>query len=451
MLQAVKKVLKSPVTMLAAVVLGVAAGLLWPSVVVTWKPVNDIYTALLQVSSIPIMICAITVSIGKLFKGDAAGFLGKFLGASFAMIIAASLVGILIPVVMQDALRPSDEVRVTLAKLESSGNDSITDSFSQLNLHSDNDVANAEEFSVTDFVLDTIPTNIFNSLADSETLQIIFFFIVLGVMLSFIDERYSRPVRTAFEGIFKALYKFVNGLLLFLPVSLLIMMAVLFSDDQMIGIMASTVTFLVAIFAGIGVMIAISAFYLAFFRRIPLGQQAHALKDTFFIALGTASKTATLPFALEAATSGMKLPADTVNGTLPVGSVLFPNGKIVSAATLAVYALIIYNVPIDLSAVGILLMTSILYGLSVSSVPAVISANMISIMLAPFGVPASVMSVIMLSTVQLYAGVSTFAGSFSNLAVSAFVAPRDERMKPAKRTRSAQHEAEGPCGPEEDR
>lgn len=56
-------------------------------------------------------------------------------------------------------------------------------------------------------------------------------------------------------------------------------------------------------------------------------EQAKALKNTFFVAFSTTSKTSTLPFAMEDSISRLGLDRDITQASLPLGSTLIHVGK----------------------------------------------------------------------------------------------------------------------------
>lgn len=424
-----KKITKSPITLIACIILGILTGIFFADFAKSLEPINRIYTALLQICALPIMICAITTSVGKIFNDNFKAFLSKFLALSIALMLVAAIIGVGVPLCMKGFITPSDDTKVMLSKIGHEGEGGISESFEELKLYSTNKVSNDDDFSLPEFIEDTIPKNIFRSLAEESTLQVIFFFIIFGIMLNFINPRYSRPILIAFEGIYKAMYKFVNSILFFLPISIFIMMAVLFSDSQMLGLLSSTASYLVVVYIGI-IIFAIATFIFVKIRcKISIMQQLKSMKSTFFVALGTSSKSATLPVAIEDSINRLKLDSNTINGTLPVSSILFPNGKIVTTATLAIYAMVIYEVDLSVGNIALVVLLCVLYGISITGVPAVLSATMLTIILQPLGIPIDVMSLILLSTVQFYAGISTFVGMYSNLSVSAFVAPKGSQTE----------------------
>ena len=112
-----------------------------------------------------------------------------------------------------------------------------------------------------------------------------------------------------------------------------------------------------------------------------------------------------------------------VEAVLPIGAVMCSTGKIVSTASLAVYATLIYSVELNLTSIFIILFTSILYSIAINGIPGAISATMLGIVLQPLGIPIDLVSVILIATLPLYQGISTFSRIYSNLAVVSLLSP----------------------------
>lgn len=423
-----KKILQSPITLLVSIGLGILSGLYLSIITPFLEPINNIYISLLQVCSLPIIICAITINIGKIFQRSFRIVLKKWIIFTTIVMIISGAIGVLVASGMSNFLVPKDEARVSLSKASDKNNEKkITESFSELEIYDENNISNENDFSLVDFLVGTIPENVFNALANNSTLQVVIFFMIFGTMLTFIDKQYSVPIIDLFEGINAALYKFMDVILLFLPLSVFIMMASLFSDNNMLSMLDSIFDFIIVNYIAITIFILLSFIIIAVSTKCSFKQHLHAMKRTFFVSIGTSSRSAVVPVTIEDSVKKMNLDETTVNSIIPIGTLLCPNGKILTSAVLAVYALIIYESPKNFSTLSIIVLGAILFSISISGISGAASVTMLSIMLQPIGLPTDVISIVLMTAVQFYQGVSTFAGIYSNLAVVSIIAPKKSK------------------------
>lgn len=430
-----KKILQSPITLFISMALGILAGLYLTIIVPFLEPLNNIYISFMQVCSLPIIICTITINIGKIFQRSFHSVLKKWLVSAFIVMLLSSAIGIFVSAGMVNFLTPSDETKIALSKASDNNNEKeITDSFSELKIYDDNDISNKSEFSIIEFLVDLFPQNIFSALSENSTLQVISFFIIFGVMLTLIEKKYSVPIINLFEGINRALYKFINILLLLLPVSVFIMMASLFSNKNMFSILNSLLNFIIVNYVAAIIFIILSFIIITVNSKNSFKQHLHAIKRTFFVAIGTSSRSAAVPVVIEDSIKEMNIDETTVNFVIPIGTIFCPNGKILSSTILAIYALVIYGNSTSINTLFIIIMGSILYSISISGAHGVAAVTMLSIMLQPLGIPTDVMSIILMFSVQFYQGISTFAGVYSNLAVAFLVSPKNRFKNKTKNT-----------------
>ncbi len=416
--------------MFVCIIAGILTGLYLEVVVPFLEPLKNVYVSLLQVCSLPIIICAITINIGKLTQKFFRPILKKWIFFTLIVMLLSCTIGISISCGMKTFLTPSDEAKVALSK-ESETNEEkrITDTFSEINVYGDNDISNESNFSFIEFLVNLVPQNIFNALSNNKTLQVFIFFIIFGFMLSFIEKKYSEPIINLFEGINNALYKFMNVILLFLPFAVFIMMASLFSNSGMLNILQSLMHLIIVTYIAMITLIILSFIVVFIYSKTLLKQHLHAIKRTFFVAIGTSSIQATVPVTIEDSIKEMNADKTSANVVMSIGTIFCPSGKILASAILAIYALIIYGKPINLRTLFIVAVSSILYSICISGASGVASATVLTIILQPLGIPNDVMSIILIFSVQFYQGISTFTSLYSNLAITFLSSPKKHLIK----------------------
>lgn len=421
-----KKFTQNPLVLFASIICGIFFGIYIPGAAFFLTPINSIYTSLLQVTSVPVIIAAITVSVKKITQKEFRGTLKKWVLASLVTALLASAIGVATSVGLTEFLAPSDEAMVSLTTAKNNlNNQEISDSFSELTIYESNNISNDNPFSFVDFLITMVPQNIFESLSDNSTLQIFIFFIILGIMLNFIDDKHSEQIVNLLDGILMALSHFIDILLLFLPVSVFIAMTTLFANGNTISILDSIVDFIIVNYIAMFALIAVSLVVILLCTKTSLKQHLSAMKRTFFVSIGTNTRTAVIPFTIEDSVKTMNSDKTTLNSLLPIGSFLCPNGTILSSTILAVYALIIYNQPFTLNTLVIVAVGAILFSMSKSGGAS--TAAILTLMLQPLAIPSEIMAIILTSASQFYSGISTFTDVYSNLAIATLVSPRNKQ------------------------
>ena len=96
--------------------------------------------------------------------------------------------------------------------------------------------------SIGDIFINIIPKNPFESLSNSEMLQIIFFAIFLGIILTMIPKEKARPVLAFFDGINDAMIKMVMIIMKIAPLGVFALIAGLIGEFESVT-MASISSF----------------------------------------------------------------------------------------------------------------------------------------------------------------------------------------------------------------
>lgn len=420
----VKKILSSPITLFVCIILGVLTGSFVPEVAETLTPFGDIYTSILTISSIPILVCAITLSVSKIANKKCSALIFKFLGGSLALLVIASVIGVVVSLSMQNVMTPNDSAKIELLKLNQSADSYISDSFQDLEFYGENGSNESEANPVMVLINDAIPENIFHALGHAEVLQIIVFFFILGLMLNFIDKKYSVPIIKVFQGIYSAMQIFIRVIIIPMPVYLFIMMAKVFSNKNMVHIIPSLGWYLLAIILGMFLLSLVAFIVVRIRMGISFVDQAKAMKNTFFIAFSTTSKTSTLPFALEDSINNLGLDPNVTQVSLPLGSTLIPSGMLMCTIILTFFALALYGKSINVSTIIIVVIASFAFCMSTINIDGSVASTMLYIAFNPLGLPSDVMSFVRLSTFMLYAGISTFVAMYANVAVTCLLCPK---------------------------
>jgi aerobic C4-dicarboxylate transport protein len=266
------------VRVLIAIVLGVAVGVLWPSVGRAMKPVGDTFVNLVRMVIAPVIF--LTIVLGVAHAGDLrrVGRVGLKALVYFEVVTTFALA---IGLVVMNVVRPGAGID---ASHVSAG------AVAQF-------TAQGEELRFVDFVTHIVPSSVVGAFAQGEIVQVVFFSILFGVALASLGE-VGRPVTRLLDALMQVFFRIVAIIMIVAPIGAF-------------GAMAYTIgTFGVASLVSLGRLMACVYATMALFIFVVLGLIARLwgfrllhllghIKDEILIVLGTSSSEAVLPRMLD--------------------------------------------------------------------------------------------------------------------------------------------------------
>ena len=180
------KILKNPITILVCVILGILFGFYEKEAALSWGVIGDVYLNLFQMTVIPILVTSIVASLAQLMKdANARAHILKILLVFMIMLTAVSIFG----TVMGTSARPGKDLgESTTAVLDKIIKSSTDTSKDEMALYGDSTDTGAKKSSLVEFFVNIVPSNIFYSFSNGVILQLVFFSIIFGVALGFLQE-----------------------------------------------------------------------------------------------------------------------------------------------------------------------------------------------------------------------------------------------------------------------
>lgn len=415
------KIMKSPVTLLVSIIAGFLTAIYGKNIVPYLSPINIIYTNLLQMCVLPIVSCAVAVNIRGLFNGKCRGLFRRWAAAVIVMLLFSAGFAVCLSLGARDYIRLDQETKQAVTKLQGADEEEMS-FFTEVSYYEDEEVETAqEEFKVIDFLVNAIPTNIFVSFVNNDTLKVLLFFGLFGIMLGLIDEQRASAIQRGMEGIYQAFCRLVDIILILLPLSMYTMIAVQFSAEGMRGIVTALFKLILLIYLILFVVMVVSFCVIQMRTGCSVREHIKAVKRTFFVAVGTSSCISTVSVAMDDIPEHLGLDKQVSRSVMPIGMTIFQNGVIICAAVAAVFGTTIYNVDINLNTVLIILMGSIMYSFSIVGIPGIVAVSMLDMILSPLGIPSEMIVLIYLAIIPVIDPFSVFASVYSNIAITTVV------------------------------
>jgi len=424
----IRKALSSPITLAVCIFLGILSAKLFGGPGQVLSLFGDIYLKALQMCVIPIVCGAVAVNIGELFKPEFRSVLGKVVLAAVLVLLASATLGTLSATAAKGFLKPDAEVTEALSKLQD--DTGLVPEFESVSYYHGTDEAESEdEFSALDFFKAIVPSNIFEAATSGDVLKIIFFFAVFGIMLTLIDPRLADPLRRATQGIYEIFCKFINLLLTLLPLGMFSIVSNQFAMEGMDQVLKPLLKLIIMIYVACILIIAIVFLVIQMKSKVSVKTHLKAIQRVFFLCISTSSCIAALPVTIEDSIKHFKLNAGVAKSILPICVTTVQSGVIASTSILAVFGAILFNIPLTFNAIILIIVGSIFYALSIIGVPGIVAATMIGIVVTPLGIPAEVISVLMMAVVMFFDPIAVFTSEYANVGIAVCITPKDEKAE----------------------
>lgn len=414
----------------AVILTGVMAGLLITvyakSIVPALRPFGNIYMALLQMCVFPILISSVTLSVARLIRSSSFGKdFKKLLLVFLIFLVSASVISIAAAVSFKSVLKPDEATLNGIGRIMIMNDDRgvAGNSASLINeISSEYEVSGEKKTGILlKFFLNIIPHNVFNTLNNGETIKIIFFFVLFGLSLKFINKNSYDSIMMIFSGVNEAFQKVVNGVIYFMPFALCILIADQFSDLGM-NMLLPLMKLLGVITFTAFLLFIISTVVIWRFTGTGYFEQFSKLKKVIMVTLTTRSSFVAIPSAINELIEGFNLDDDRVNLIMPLGVTLCRYGSISIFSVTAVFAAYLYNYPLTAESFVIIVIASIFAALSTSGTPGAIAMTMVSILISALGLPTGAVIIILITLLPFIDPVDTILNVYPNCAICAVIA-----------------------------
>lgn len=179
------------VSVLLAVVLGAAVGLIWPEVGQGFEALGKGFVALIKMMIAPIIFCTIVVGVGSIAKAATVGRIG---GLALLYFMVMSTFALAIGLVVGNIIHPGAGLDMAGSTYEAEG----------------------EAKTTQDFVLGIIPTTFFSAFTGESVLQVLFIALLVGFALQGLGER-GAPIMDAVKHLQKLVFRILGMILWLAP------------------------------------------------------------------------------------------------------------------------------------------------------------------------------------------------------------------------------------------
>lgn len=254
-----------------------------------------------------------------------------------------------------------------------------------MNASSDVKFSGREAPPLSDVLINIIPTNPIDAMADGEMLSIIFFAILFGISLLLVGKKASTLIELI-EILNEAMMKMVTIIMTLAPYAVFCLLAKAMAElgvellTQLLGY--------VLVLAGVllfHLFVTLSLFLKAFSGLSP-AIFLKKIRNVQVFAFSTSSSNATIPVTLRTVTERMGVNNSVASFTVPFGATINMDGTAIMQGVATVFIANMYGVDLGITGYLTVIMMSVLASIGTAGVPGV-GLIMLSMVFAQVGLP----------------------------------------------------------------
>jgi len=417
MISHLKTFLTSPWTILGSIVLGILGGVYTPEFSMNLDSIGSIYISLLKVVVLPFLLATILVGIiGLLQKEGSETLIRKIIIGFVGSMFLAAVIGVGTVLVTGTEMTPQKKTEFgVLVNNKDTGTD--------LNITLHEPMPTAPPISAGKMAEKFIPENIFNTLNNGESLKIVIFCLIFGVALGHLQTEGQRMLVEVLKSVQQAsisIFKFLNY---FLPFALLAMISSQVGKVG-VGIFMTMFDFVFQQFVG-GVLVVIAGTVVIWMRSgLSLMTVIKETKETLIVAISSRSSLACIPYAQEAL-HRLHFDKGGVELTVPLSFTVNRIGSIVYYAIATVFIANIYDSPLGVVGLLVVLFGSILAGLASAGTTGILTVATVAVVCDLLKLPSEAVLVLLIAVDPLMDMIRTASHVHGNIAVTAFVCDKE--------------------------
>lgn len=371
----------SPWSIIGCVLAGAAFGNAYPNIAHNFAFIGKIYVDLLKMIVLPFMVAAIVFSLQKLTReGDTSRIMSRVFWVFLIFSIGTVAITAAVSLVLHPGDALSQEARSALGKIV--GND-VDSSNTRMYLFAKEA---AKERSVTDFLDNLIPSNIFASLSNGETLKAMIFALLLGVSIGKVSQQNSASLTQALETIYSACQVLTRWVNFPLPLVLFSMAASQVADFGLEPVKAMA-AFVVAVLVASAALLALSILVLRQRSGMSFRAAAASMREVFALGVATNNAASCMPAMIDGLAGMLKFEKSRVELLVPLATSLLRTGAMAYFVAATLFVADLYGRHFSIPELAILCGVCLLAGFASSGMAGVVTITLVATTTGFFGLP----------------------------------------------------------------
>lgn len=372
-------------------VLGVVYGLIanqlgWVDFTNDWiKPWGKIFVNLLKLIAVPLVFASLIKGVASLSDISKLSRIG---GKTIAIYLVSTVIAVTIGLLLVNTVKPG----------EGFDKDSIskTEQIQEGTNKKIEAAENVKDEGPLKFLVDIVPTNIFESASNNRNmLQVIFFAILFGIALVMLPNEKTTYVKGFFDGINDIILQIVDIIMMAAPYGVFALLGGLVVDfgasaELFIALAKYSVTVIVGLLL---MILVVYPLILKIFTKMKYKDFFKGIMPAQMLAFSTSSSAATLPVTMERCEDHLGVSEEVSSFVLPLGATINMDGTSLYQAVAAVFIAQAYGMDLDMGQQLTIVLTATLASIGAAAVPGA-GMVMLVIVLGAIGVPTEGLALI---------------------------------------------------------
>ncbi|MBE2281099.1 MAG: dicarboxylate/amino acid:cation symporter [Ignavibacteriaceae bacterium] len=351
------------------------------TVISSIKWIGDIFIRLLNLVAIPLVLSSLVVGAASL--GDIRKF-ARIGSKTIVYYVLTTAVAVTIGILLADIIQPGHRIDPeTKEKLLSSYSEDIQSRFSS-----------NVEFDIINVIVEMVPKNPFAALSGSEMLQIVFFAVFLGMIITLVPKEKSAPVLAFFDGLSDIMIKMVEVIMIIAPLGVFALIASTVSDFGF-SILQTLIWYIITVLLGLSIQVfGTYALVIRFLTKIKVIQFFRAIREAHTISFSTSSSAATLPVTMECCQKNLGISKSITSFVLPLGATINMDGTALYQGVATLFIAQVFGLDLNMGQQLTVIFMATVASIGTAPVPGV-GIIMLIIILKSVGIPETGIALIL--------------------------------------------------------
>ena len=363
-----KRYLSTETLTIAAIFLGIAAGVWLPEMMLSLKWVGDLFLMLLKMLIVPLVFASVFVAIVSLGSGEALKNLGlKAFGYYFLTTALAVTTGLLVVNMIEPGSAHQMAAEAAVSK--------------------------PAEHTFASLLLSFVPSNIFASLSEGKIVQVLLFVIFFAVAALHLESARRETLQEFFEAINDAMGKIAEWIIALTPLGVFSLIGYVIAKEGLATLWelkSYVLAVLVALFIHALIVLPAVATFIGRFNPFGYFKQ---VREAVLVAFSTASSSATLPVSIEVASVHGGVKKESAGFILPLGATVNMDGTALYEAIAVMFIANSYGVALGFSQQIVIFLTATFASIGAAGIPGA-GLVMMTMILSAVGLPLEAIGLI---------------------------------------------------------
>jgi len=327
------------------------------------EPMQELFLRLLRMAILPLVITSIISAVVQV--GSSRG-LGLISLRTITYYLITSLLAILTGQILVNIFKPGSGANISLSE-QPDGIDVVDQGFGEL-------------------LLNIIPENPFEAMANGDVLPVIFFSLLFGFFVTQLKTDQRDLLGNVFRAAFEAMMKLTSFVIWTAPIGVFGIIAGIVAKTGF-DAFASLGKFFLVVLAGLSIHFFITLpLLLKYIGKFSPVKHYRGMLSALMTAFSTCSTIVTLPLTMKAVTEVSGASKKAAGFVLPIGATINMDGTALYECVATIFIAQVYGFDLTLAQQGIIVITAVLASIGAASIP-MSGFVMMTIILNAVGLP----------------------------------------------------------------